>query len=303
MNNNTRILTFILNLIFFIAMAFVVYNHFYCKYDVIRNERKEVYEKFYNISKQLDDFVSIQTKIDEQKDSMFEYFSIYEDTFYSNEQNKTAYKVRILDLLKSLEITINEDALAQEQSGDNILMKVTFNTDYERFCKFLFEIERYSIVDKIEMNYKGDIVIAASPILFDTRINDCFSGRSSIDLIDDDIRRSGYFKEISDRILKIKDLGDLPSWRDFQPIPKTPFYFYVPPKKVVKGSGGQVYYAKPDKINIDGIMYDKQKPIVIIEGKFYYVGNTYKNCKIVQINENNIKVNCYGKIYTMRMEN
>lgn len=311
MNNNTRILTFVLNLIFFIAVAFVVYNYFYCKYDVIRNERKEVYEKFYNISKQLDDFVSIQTKIDEQKDSMLEYFSIYEDTFYSNEQNKTAYKVRILDLLKSLDITVKgkvegeseEESLVQEQTeDDNVSIKITINTDYERLCKFLFEIERYSVVDKIEMNYKGNIVITSSPILFDEKINDCFSGRSSIDLIDDDIRRSGYFKEISDKILKIKDLGELPSWRDFQPIPKNPFYFYIPPKKV-KGTGGQVYYAKPDKINIDGIMYDKQKPIVIIDGKFYYVGNTYKNCKIVQINENNIKVNCYGKIYTMRMEN
>jgi hypothetical protein len=182
-------------------------------------------------------------------------------------------------------------------------MKITINTDYERLCRFLFEIERYSTVDNIEMNYKGDIVINTSPILFDDQINDCFSGRSSIDLIDDDIKRAGYFKEIVDKIDSVKDIGEISSWREFQPIPRNPFYFYVPPKKTSGGSGNKVYYTKLEKIPIDGIMYDKQKPMVIIEGKFYYVGSTYKNCKIVQINENNIKVNHYGKIYTMRMEN
>ena len=306
MSNKNRILLFILNLLFFIGVAYVCYNYLYLKYAGIRDERKGVYEKFYNISKQLDDFVNIQTKIDEKNNYLEEYFSVYEDTFYSNEQNKTAYKVRISDLLKSLDITINDEAITQEQKEDedNISMKITINTDYERLCKFLFEIERYSTVDKIEMDYKGNIVVYTSPILFDEPINDCFSGRSSIDLIDDDIRRAGYFKEISDKILEeINNIGEMHSWREFQPIPKSPFYFYVPPKKTKVGIGGSGGYRPMEKINIDGIMYDKQKPMVIIEGKFYYVGSTYKNCKIIQINENNIKVNHYGKVHTIRMEN
>ncbi len=313
MNNSNRIIVFLLNLLFFLGVAYACYHYFYLKYAGIRDERKSVYEKFYNISKQLDDFVKIQTKMDEQKNSLSEPFFIYEDTFYSNEQNKTAYKVRILDLLKNLDITVkekvegesDEESLVQEQTEDgNISMKITINTDYERLCKFLFEIERYSIVNKIDMDYKGNIVIVTSPILFDEQINDCFSGRSSVDLIDDDIRKAGYFKEIVDKIEEVKDVGEINSWREFQPIPRNPFYYYVPPKKT-KGTGGsgRPVYTKLENIPIDGIMYDKQKPMVIIEGKFYYVGNTYKNCKIVQINENNIKVNHYGKIYTMRMEN
>ena len=302
MNKNSRIMIFMLNLLLFLGIAYVCYNYVYCKYTNIRNERKSVYEKFYNISRQLDDFVKIQTSMDEQKNSIMEPLSIYEDTFYSNEQNKTAYKVRILDLLKSLDISTEEGSIVQEQKGDNISVTININTDYERVCKFLFELERYSVIDSIDMNYKGDFVIVTSPILFDSQVNDCFSGRSSVDSIDDDIRKSGYFREIYDKIMGVKDVGDIPSWRDFQPIPKNPFYYYVPPKKTETGPR-KISYGKPDKIVIDGIMYDAQKPIVIIEGKFYYVGNTYKNCKIVKINESSININHYGKIYTIKMEN
>lgn len=305
MNKNSRIAIFILNLLFFLGVAYACYTYVYTKYAVIRDERKGVYEKFYNISKQLDDFVKIQTNMDAQMNSIKEPLSIYEDTFYSNEQNKTAYKVRILDLLKSLDISIKEESIVQAQKDDNVSVTVTINADYEKVCKFLFELERYSRIDTIDMDYKGDFVIVTSPILFDEQVNDCFSGRSSIDSIDDDIRKSGYFREVYDRIMEVKDVGDIPSWRDFQPIPKNPFYYYVPPKKVATGTGGprKVNYGKPDKIVIDGIMYETKKPIVIIEGKFYYVGNTYKNCKIVKINESSIDVNYYGKIYNIRMEN
>ena len=303
MNKSNRILLFIFNLLLFIGVAYFCYSYIYSKYANIRNEKMGVYEKFHNISKQLDDFVTIQTSMDEQKNSIMEPLTIYEDTFYSNEQNKTAYKVRILDLLKSLDITVNDDSVVQEQKDDNVAAIVTLHTDYERVCKFLFELERYSKIDTIDMNYKGDFVIVTSPILFDEQVNDCFSGRSSIDSIDDDIRKSGYFKEIYDKIMEVKDVGNIPSWREFQPIPKNPFYYYIPPKKETSGTARKVSYGKPDKIVIDGIMYESKKPIVIIDGKFYYVGNTYKNSKIVQINENNIKINHYGKIYTVRMEN
>lgn len=303
MNQNNRIILFIFNLLVFVGAAYACYNYFYLKYAAIRDERKSVYEKFYNVSKNLDDFVTIQNSIDEYKNSIAEPFSIYEDTFYSNEQNKTAYKVRILDLLKSLDIVIKEESIVQSQQEDgNIAITITINSDYERVCKFLFELERYSRINKIDMDYKGNITIVTCPILFDDEVNDCFSGRNSIDSITDDIRRSGYFREIADKIKEITDLGTISSWREFQPIPRNPFYYYVP-KMVSNGSGAKINYGKPDKINIDGIMYESSKPMVIIEGKFYYVGNTYKKCKIVKINENNIQVKYYGRVFTIKMEN
>lgn len=303
MNKNNRIVAFVFNLLFFLAIAFFCYKFLYCKYSGIRNERKVVYDNFYNISRQLDDFVQIQTNMDEQKSSIMKILSIYEDTFYSNEQNKTAYKVKILNLLKSLDIPASEDSITQEQKNDNVSTTVSMSADYERVCKFLFELERYSKIYGIDMDYQGKFTIVTSPILFDEKVNDCFSGRSSVDSTDDDIRKSGYFRELYDKIMEAKNVGDIPSWRDFQPIPKNPFYYYVPPKKASTKTAVKVNYGKPDKIVIDGIMYEAQKPIVIIEGKFYYVGNTYKNCKIVKIRENSIDVNYYGRIYTVKTEN
>ena len=305
MNNNNRVLIFLLNLLLFLSVACVCYVFVYSKYAGIRSEKKMVYEKYYDINKQLDDFANMQMKMNDQIDSLSEPFFVYEDTFYSNEQNKTAYKVKILDLLKSLGVNVGSESLVQEQTKDgNISMKIKINTEYERLCKFLFEIEKYSIIDNISVDYKGNIVIQVSPILFDEQTSDFFSGKSSIDLIDDDVRKAGYFKEIADKIDEVKEIGEVNSWREFQPIPRNPFYYYVQPKKNTDtASVNKVSNAKQDKIKIDGIMYDKQNPMVIIDGKFYYIGGTYKNYKIVQINENNIKVNNSGKVYTIKIEN
>ena len=175
---------------------------------------------------------------------------------------------------------------------------------YNKICKFLFELERYSKVNSIVMDYKDNVEIKASPILFSAEINDCFSGRSSVDFIDDEIRRAGYFKEISDKIDEVKDIGYIQSWRDFEPIPKSPFYYYyhVQPVKPAGGGGGGFIPSKPS-ITIDGIMYEKQNPMVIINGKFYYKGDVVNRSKIVQINKNSITVNHFGKMFTIKMEN
>ena len=287
------------------GIAYGVYYFIYSKYDKECQERKSIYERFYNISVQLDDFSKTQTKIDELKDSLEDAFAIYKDTFYSNEQNMNAYKVRILDLLKEIEIsTEGEDTVVQTNTDDNIELQLKLKASYNKICKFLFELERYSKVNSIVMDYKDNVEIKASPILFSAEINDCFSGRSSVDFIDDEIRRAGYFKEISDKIDEVKDIGYIQSWRDFEPIPKSPFYYYyhVQPVKPAGGGGGGFIPSKPS-ITIDGIMYEKQNPMVIINGKFYYKGDVVNRSKIVQINKNSITVNHFGKMITIKMEN
>ncbi len=301
MNQNKRVLIFILNLFVSLLVAYLIYSYVYCSYDKDFQDRKSVYERFYNINSQLDDFNTIQTKMDELDDSLSEAFSIYKDTFYSNEQNINAYKVRILELLKETEIPVGDkDSVVQEKKDNSIEITLKIKASYKQICKFLFELERYSKVLSMTMDYQGNVEIKTVPILFSSEVNDCFSGRYTIDFIDDDIRKAGYFKEISDKIEKVKDLGYIATWRDFEPIPKSPFYLYIPEKKV--STGGPVKVDKPN-IVIDGIMYEKQHPMVIIGGKFYYVGDVYNGCKIVQINGNNIKVNKLGVIFTIKMEN
>ena len=50
-------------------------------------------------------------------------------------------------------------------------------------------------------------------------------------------------------------------------------------------------------------MYEDKNPMVIIDGRFYYVGNKYKNAKIVKIQQNSIIVDCYGVKFIIKMEN
>lgn len=302
MNQNKRVLIFILNLFVSFLVAYLIYSYVYCSYDKEFKDRKSVYERFSNINSQLDDFSSIQMKMDELDESLSEAFSIYKDTFYSNEQNINAYKVRILELLKETDIRVDkDDSVVQEKKDNSIEITLKIKASYKQICKFLFELERYSKVLSITMDHKENVEIKTVPILFSSGVNDCFSGRYTIDFIDDDIRKAGYFKEISDKIEKEKNLGYIATWRDFEPIPKSPFYMFVPEKKVTGGGGG-VKVEKPS-IVIDGIMYEKQHPMVIIGGKFYYVGDVYNGFKITQINGNNIKVNKYGSVFTIKMEN
>ena len=49
-------------------------------------------------------------------------------------------------------------------------------------------------------------------------------------------------------------------------------------------------------------MYENEKSIAIIDGKFYYVGDKYKNARIVKIKQSSIIIDCNGKKYTVKME-
>jgi hypothetical protein len=301
MDSNKRIIVFVLNLVFFLCVLYLVYVYVYSGYRNEYNEKNKAYDRFSNINVQLNDFVNIQTSMEEQKDTILKIISSYQDTFVPNSQKLNSYKEQVIKLLSKNDIEVKENSVTQIQNEKNIFLEININAKYAQICKFLFEIENFSKVLEIKMDYKGNVFIKCAPILFSDSINDNFSGRGS-KVVMDDVTTAGYFKEIFDKIQSLKEVGYIPTWRDFEPIPKDPFYFYVAPKKVKKVSYGVDKSAKPE-IVIDGIMYEKKNPIVIIEGKFYYTGDRYKKAKIVKINQNNIKVENYGKVYTIKMEN
>ncbi|MBR4632566.1 MAG: hypothetical protein IKO48_04545 [Elusimicrobia bacterium] len=305
MRQSKRLLKFILIFVFSVFVACLVYAFIYSKYSKEYNEKEKIYEKFYDINIQLDDFNSMQIKMDELNVSLSEIYYAYEDTFYPNEQNVNSYKTKILNLLKETEIPINdEDSVIQETKNNTVEITLKLKTSYQKICKFLFELERYSEVLSLKMNYEGNIEIKVMPILFSPEINDNFSKGSTVDFIKDDVRKAGYFKEISDKMDKEKDVDYIQEWMDFEPIPPSPFYYYVS-KEIVKENSSVPTTAQPKvtkpKIGIDGIMYDKQNPMVIIGGKFYYIGDVYKNSKIVQINKDNIKVKHQGTLFTIKI--
>ena len=118
----------------------------------------------------------------------------------------------------------------------------------------------------------------------------------------DDITKSGYFKEIVGKIQKVKDVGHIDTWRDIGHIPKSPFLYYlIEEKRKLKKRVNLKGTEKPN-IVLDGVMYENEKSIAIIDGKFYYVGDKYKNARIVKIKQSSIIIDCNGKKYTVKME-
>lgn len=298
-NKNT---VFVLNLLFFVVLCLIVYFFIYSKTKDLFDERKVVYSRFYNINMQLEDFSKIQTKIDEQKDKINETIAMYEDCFMTNDEIISTYKLRVLSILNQSEITIDKDSVTQIQKDENnISLVLKFKASYEQVFKFLFEMEKFSAVSKISSNYLGETSVECSPVLYSAQVNDFFSGRTAQPV--DDVMVKGYFKEISDKIFDIMDVGYIYTWRDVLPIPRNPFFEGFSVQKKSFYSRNVVAYRKLPTVILDGIMYEEKNPIVIIEGKLYTKGKMYKNMKIVRINTNTINVEYYGKIYTIKMLN
>lgn len=299
---NKKIIFPLLNFIFFVAVAVILYKNIYCKNEVLYNERYSVYERFVSINKQIDDFDTIKMKIAEQEGFFIDIFNLFSSVLYPNDMIKNSYKAKIIDLLKTMKIDtdVRED-VKQTNTEENISLDISFFAKYSTFCRFLFELEQFSKVESVNYNYKGAVSIKSSPILYSNKVNDCFLGRISVENMDD-ITKSGYFKEIAGKIQDVKDVGHIDTWRDIGHIPKSPFlYYHIEEKKRLKKRVNLKNIEKPD-IVIDGIMYEKRKSIVIIDGKFYYVGDMYKNARIVKIEQNSIIIDCNGKKYTIKME-
>jgi len=298
---NKKIMFCIINLIVSIIVTSIIYTVVFSKNKSMYKERIVVYDRFYNVDKQIDDFVVTQVAIDEQEKSILETITPFKETFYPNAQILNDYKSRVFTLFRKLEVMISEKDLVQTQERETISLSVKFKITYEQLCKLLFELEKFSEIKNISYDFKKEASIKCSPILYSSQVSDSFSGRNNSVDSGDDLTKAGYFKEIVDKIQEVKDVGYIPSWRDFEPIPASPFFYYFDrgsdPKKtkvILKD------VSKPD-ISIDGIMYEENNSIVIIEGNFYRVGDRYKNAKIIKITQNSIKIDCNGKKYTIGM--
>ena len=299
---NKKIIFSLLNFIFFVVVAGFLYKNIYHKSEILYKERCSVYERFASINKQIDDFATIKMKIAEQEGFFLDVFNHFSSVFYPNDMIKNSYKAKIIDLLKNMKIDIDvRENIKQINNEGNICLDISFFAKYNTFCQFLFELEQFSKIESINYNYKGAVSIKSSPLLYSNEINDCFLGRSSIENMDD-ITKSGYFKEIVGKIQKVKDVGHIDTWRDIGHIPKSPFLYYlIEEKRKLKKRVNLKGTEKPN-IVLDGVMYENEKSIAIIDGKFYYVGDKYKNARIVKIKQSSIIIDCNGKKYTVKME-
>lgn len=309
MKSINRVLFFSLNLVVSFAILACVYNFMYVKAEKQRKGQNDVYESYFAVDKRLSDFGNTKVKIDEQKATILEDIRTYQDFLYNNGHNVGAYKNRVVKALDTAGISVKQkqkngsmsgNAMIKQKNKDgNITLQIEMTASYEQLCRFLFEIEKYSIVHELKYDYRNNVYLSCSPVFFSKELDEYFSDKKPVrDMKKDSLEAVTYHEEIFNKTQKLKkSIGTILTWKDFKPIPHTPFYVYVPPK-VTK----TVYVGSAPDISIQGIMYDANDPIVIIGGKFYHLGDVYKGAKIVKINQSNIQTDFYGKIYTYKMK-
>ena len=164
-------------------------------------------------------------------------------------------------------------------------------------------MERFSNISDLQFSYLGDVSFKCSPYLYSQEINDYFAGRKELSM--SEMEADGYFKEISDKVIEEMNIGEYATWKDLFPVPKNPLFpGYVRKKNVSsKTKEKKIFRPLPAGINLEGVMYESNIPIAIIDGKLFRVGNIHKGVRIVKINKNNVDVEYYGNIFKLKMAN
>lgn len=308
--NTKRVLVILLNVVFFFAIFVAIYNNYYLKNKKILNERKDVYKRFCDINSQLDDFETTRTNMKDQEAKLSEIYSIYDNYYKTNDEIISSYRSLIEDFLSQHEIRISSGTITQEindEDRNKLVLVLSFQTTYDQLYQLLFDIERFSTVWDFKVSYLGDISFKCTPNLYSQEINDYFSGRTDLSM--GEIEATGYFKEISDKIMSEMNIGDYATWKDLFPVPRNPLFpGYVKKKEVVVKkkrvlAPTVVVKPLPSDIRLEGVMYENKTPIAIVDGKLLKVGSIHKGARLVKINKNNIDFEYYGRIYKVRMEN
>ena len=297
-----------LNLILFVGIFVAIYKTSYSKYNTILKERNDVYKRFCDINSQLDDFENIRNNMKDQRVRLDEIFAIYENYYKTNDEIINSYKPMIEDFLLQHEINISSSTVRQEineQDKNKMVLLISFQTTYDQIYQLLFDIERFSTVSDLQVSYLGDVSFKCTPNLYSQEINDYFSGRTDLSM--GELEATGYFKEISDKIMSEINIGEYATWKDLFPVPRNPLFpGYVKKKNVVvkkKKVAPVVAKPLPSDITLEGVMYENKTPIAIIDGKLLKVGSVHKGARLVKINKNNVDFEYYGRIYKVKMEN
>ncbi len=307
MKSINKVLNFGLNVILSCLILALVYSLVYNKIEHKLGGQNDIYEDFYKVDEKLNKFDETKANIDAQKSAVLDAIRTYQDYLYSNEQNASTYRDKVVSVLNKVGISIKEKQKNGSFSGNAFLKQkgavitIDMTADYERLCRFLFEIEKFSVVQEIKVDYKNNVSLRCTPVKYSNKIDDYFNDKvQNKNIKKDSLEAVSYYEDVFRKTQNLKkQIGSVPTWDDYKPIPSSPFYKYEIPKV---NTGPKVYSgARPD-ISMDGIMYDVSDPIVIIGGKFYHLGDSYKGAKIVKVNQSSMQVEYYGKVYTYKMK-
>ena len=296
----------IVGCIILLLILLYVYEFPYKKYATMFNEKEVVSERLGSIDKQLDNFEETKLKVAEQEPKIKEIVSGYKDFIASNDELINNYKSKIVSVLKQYNITdFKQEIKSLQDNNANIVLEFSFNITYDKMYRILFDIEKFSIISKLDCD-DNSVVFECSPILYSPTLNDYFFGRQTQNI--NDILSKGLFYEVAENVIKSVDIGYMPTLKDLLPTPRNPFVKsaekeIAKPQVIAKRVVVKDVATLP-KITLDGILYDERNPVVIIEGNLYHVGSFYKkNIKIKNINSSSIDVEFAGKIYKIKMLN
>lgn len=291
------ILVIFRNLFLLLVLVFI-FQYAYKRMDTQLKERQALQARYEVINNDLENFVTLQENMYETKLKIEEIIGSMPGEYVPNQELSANYRDRIFSVADEYAIKITTDTVERDENDKMSSIIFGFKAKYEATYKFLFAIEMFSKVKSFSIDENNNVIIESSPILYRSAVDSYFSGRAEKM---DDVRAEGYFKEIFDLSeKKVNTIGHIPSWRDIDPAPQDPFYEYIPPKTSVKTK--RVVRRKPPPIDISGIIYDSQNPIVIIDSKLYRQGDFYKTVKILTIKERTITVELDGQKYIIKFD-
>jgi Tfp pilus assembly protein PilO len=282
--------------ILFISVILAAYHYGFKKMESELKDRTALKNKYQAIYNDLENFAKINENMYEVKLKIEDVIANISAEYVPNQALIASFEDRISSTANEYSITFDTKTVNRTEGSDAITLSLGFNAEYETVYKFLFAIEMFSRISSLSIDEKSNVSLECAPVLYRPEVDSFFSGRTEKM---DDVRASGYFKEIFKKSEEaVNSLEHIPSWRDIEPAPSNPFYKYIPPKvvKVFKEKPKR----KPPEIIISGIIYDDFNPIVVIDGKLYRQGDYYKIVKIVVIKERTITVELDGQKYIIK---
>ncbi|WP_413854556.1 hypothetical protein [Candidatus Ruminimicrobium bovinum] len=304
MNNKT--LFFVINAIVFFMVLMFVYNFVYLRALSGYKDSKKTYKSLKSANLDLSGFNKMKANVDERQPVYDETFDKYKDTFITNDEIIHDYENKVVDILTNNEIkkfTKSVQYVLDENEMKNISLNLNFNIPYDNLYFLLFDIEKFSTINKFFMTNNSDVVFECRPILHEIELDEFFMGRSGYISTDKSLNDED-FKKVYDKLVRLDNLN-IPSWRDLLPVPRNPFILNISPEKAKalkkKMEKPKQTPAKIKDIYIEGILFEKNAPVCVIEGNVYRTGSVYKkDVKIIRILKNGIIVQYKGYNYKIK---
>jgi hypothetical protein len=302
--SNKNLLYVIIRNLFFVLVLVALYQYVYKDYENQLNEKILLRERYQGVNSDLEKFPESNHAMAETKLQIEEVITSIPLNYVPNQDLLTGYRDRVVAVAEEYSIKVSSENVVRDQS-DMVTLTLGFKAKYEPLFKFLFSIETFSTVSSFSVDKDGNVEVKSSPILYSAVVDDFFSGRTEVM---DDVRASGYFKEIFKKSIDtVNNVGHIPTWRDIDPAPQDPFYEYIPPKERGLSKKDRVLRRKPPPIEISGIIFDASNPMVIIDGVIHRKGDFYKPrdpkepaVKIISIQERTIIVELDGQKYIIK---